>query len=1509
MSSSPRIVATLVALVLSTAIGGTAIAASSASIEQVRNGQATATITPTPTWGTGNAGASNSHYLESHSITYRTVMDQLPTDGTVIEMVIGYDVKRSGSYALDYLTQYQRVLPHVLFAHRDPEVFDPLNGITGVGSTVTTAPIPLPTRNLVVDPDGVDPEPAAAQPAASMMALPAAERVMTLFGGNIIDVSYVSEGDVALATSSSETQIKVRFTATSPKAVLAWGGHIACRWDWGFNADGSPRSAGGISGSSYHMRLVTWNLGNLGNQDRSMSTDAVYPVPKCGVSNLGPFCAGSTNTHAAPAGMETYRWSLFDNTSGAVIVGSDSSLSVVVHTTTGGRYSLLLTTGASGFTRQCQGTVTVNPPAVADAGADQTACVSAPQVQLAGAVSGGSGAWSGGAGSFSPGPSALNATYSPTAAEIAAGGVTLTLTCAPSVGPCTATSDAMRITFTPIATANAGVDQTVCASAPQVRLAGVAGGGAASGTWSGGAGSFDPGASALNATYTPAETEIASGGVTLTLTTNDPVGPCDAATDQVHIAINPVATVDAGAGQTVCANVPQVRLAGVVGGGASSGMWSGGAGGFNPGASSLNAVYTPSAGEIAAGSVTLTLTSNDPAGPCGAASAQMKITINPAATANAGPDQTVCASAPQVQLAGSVDGGASSGTWSGGAGAFTPDASTPNATYIPSAGEIASGSVTLTLTSDDPTGPCDAATDQVHIAINPVATADAGPDQTVCGANPQAQLAGIVGGGATSGTWSGGAGSFSPNASAVNAVYTPSTAEIAAGGVTLTLTTNDPAGPCGVAGDQLRLTISPAATANAGLDQTLCSGAPQVQLAGSVGGGASGGTWSGGGGSFNPNASALNAVYTPSAGEIAAGSVTLTLTTDDPTGPCPAAGDQMKVTFDTAATANAGVDQTVCSSAPQVQLAGSIGGGAAGGTWSGGAGSFSPNVSSLNATYTPAAAEIAAGSVTLTLTTNDPTGPCPSVSDQVRISISPATSVSAGPDQVVCSGSPRVQLAGSVGGTVASGTWSGGAGTFSPGATSLNATYTPSAGEVVAGHVTLTLTSATPTGPCPAASDAMNITINPLPTVNAGPDQIVCPTSPQAQLAGSMGGGASSATWSGGTGSFNPNASSPTATYTPSAAEIAAGSVTLTLTTNDPAGPCPAASDPMKITIDAPTVSVTDRVVCSGIAPVTLCANAGNGVGPYTYLWDTGAKTSCITVADTGSYRVTITDAKGCTASGHGVFRQRDCQGQLVHTTTTCATFMAGTADDLPSSDVNVVLKDNVITSISPGVFFYFSKITAPSSDFTIQIVQARSSSYFPFLELQQGQVTLYDADCNNVGSGAETSPGQAAITVHGATAGKVFILNAKYSLKTLVGLYMTPSMGVQYDFRTVINGQVVDSDPDGLHIGAALVAGVGDAPTINDGLQLYRPTPNPFRGGMRMAYMVASQGDRVSIRIYDLSGRLVRSLVDGSQNAGRHVAAWDARDEQGSRVHDGLYFVHFRLGDQTRQVRVTFLQ
>src|SRR5690606_10913429 len=160
-----------------------------------------------------------------------------------------------------------------------------------------------------------------------------------------------------------------------------------------------------------------------------------------------------------------------------------------------------------------------------------------------------------------------------------------------------------------------------------------------------------------------------------------------------------------------------------------------------------------------------------------------------------------------------------------------------------------------------------------------------------------------------------------------------------------------------------------------------------------------GGTWSGGSGTFAPNANTLNASYSSSAADIAAGQVTLTLTTTGNAN-CTPAVDSKTIFYTPAPIVNAGTDGAVCANAAAISLNATVSG-ATGGVWSGGAGSFSPNTITLNATYTPTAAEIAAGSVTLTLTSAG-NGLCNPVTDQVTYLFTPAPTVNAGVDQVLC---------------------------------------------------------------------------------------------------------------------------------------------------------------------------------------------------------------------------------------------------------------------------------------------------------------------------------------------------------------------------------------------------------------------------------------------------------------------------------------------------------------------------
>ena len=295
--------------------------------------------------------------------------------------------------------------------------------------------------------------------------------------------------------------------------------------------------------------------------------------------------------------------------------------------------------------------------------------------------------------------------------------------------------------------------------------------------------------------------------------------------------------LDPGVDLTMCAN-DTITLDGQISGGTSTGIWtSSGSGQFLPDAETLDAEYVPSPADISAGSVTLTLTST---GNCTPVDDQITLNITPAPVMDAGLDLVVCENNPDVNLSGSVTI-ASSGIWSGGAGTYTPNNTSLVTTYTPTAGEIASGTINLTVTSTG-NGTCNPESDVIQISFTDAPTVDAGANQSACANNPDITLSGAVTIG-TGGVWSGGAGTFSPNVNALNATYTPTAGEIATGNVTLTLTSIGN-GDCNAVSDNVTLTYTTAPTANAGADQTLCANNADASLGGAVTI-ATGGTWSG----------------------------------------------------------------------------------------------------------------------------------------------------------------------------------------------------------------------------------------------------------------------------------------------------------------------------------------------------------------------------------------------------------------------------------------------------------------------------------------------------------------------------------------------------------------------------------------------------------------------------------------------------------------------------------------
>ncbi|HZM15312.1 MAG TPA: FlgD immunoglobulin-like domain containing protein, partial [Candidatus Krumholzibacteria bacterium] len=95
---------------------------------------------------------------------------------------------------------------------------------------------------------------------------------------------------------------------------------------------------------------------------------------------------------------------------------------------------------------------------------------------------------------------------------------------------------------------------------------------------------------------------------------------------------------------------------------------------------------------------------------------------------------------------------------------------------------------------------------------------------------------------------------------------------------------------------------------------------------------------------------------------------------------------------------------------------------------------------------------------------------------------------------------------------------------------------------------------------------------------------------------------------------------------------------------------------------------------------------------------------------------------------------------------------------------------------------------------------------------------------------------------------------------------------------------------------------GTGDDPDV-DALPrqpvLHQNVPNPFNPMTEIRFDL-SQSGRVSLRIYDVAGRLVRTLVDKDMSAGRnHTMVWNGLDDQNNKVASGVYFYRLNAVDK----------
>lgn len=83
---------------------------------------------------------------------------------------------------------------------------------------------------------------------------------------------------------------------------------------------------------------------------------------------------------------------------------------------------------------------------------------------------------------------------------------------------------------------------------------------------------------------------------------------------------------------------------------------------------------------------------------------------------------------------------------------------------------------------------------------------------------------------------------------------------------------------------------------------------------------------------------------------------------------------------------------------------------------------------------------------------------------------------------------------------------------------------------------------------------------------------------------------------------------------------------------------------------------------------------------------------------------------------------------------------------------------------------------------------------------------------------------------------------------------------------------------------------------------------PNPFNPTTRIEFTLAKKSN-TRLAVYDLSGRLVRVLLDKELQKGTHQSSWDGKTDQGYRISSGVYFILLESGGEASSKKVVLVR
>lgn len=143
---------------------------------------------------------------------------------------------------------------------------------------------------------------------------------------------------------------------------------------------------------------------------------------------------------------------------------------------------------------------------------------------------------------------------------------------------------------------------------------------------------------------------------------------------------------------------------------------------------------------------------------------------------------------------------------------------------------------------------------------------------------------------------------------------------------------------------------------------------------------------------------------------------------------------------------------------------------------------------------------------------------------------------------------------------------------------------------------------------------------------------------------------------------------------------------------------------------------------------------------------------------------------------------------------------------------------------------------------------------------------------------------------------------SGSYTVKARIGVSGDP-----YHLEIIRDGVAINSgETTEVNLSfSGSITGIADLPAV---FSVGEPYPNPFNPSTSIEFTLPS-AERVSLTVFDITGRKVRDLVSGPLSAGSHTVSWDGRDENGREISSGVYIARIIAGQETASRKMSLLR